>query len=273
MKAISIPQPWAQLVISGCKRFFLSDIFPFEDGEAVLVFASDYDPLADENGCSLASFDRMLIENARIFGYLTEDELPTNSFIGCVQVSHHNKGEDVSVYTCWLPQYLCIGDKKGPAEIEFENPRAFFKSIPFISDLDASFFDAPLKPDELPESFAFRQFGSAFSKIFVPCSLKFLNDIADLEEYVYSIYLLPELQRQINRITHALPLIPDETLRHLIDLEERYNAKFITLPHDITFMTGKYKVTFLIKNLSFEPSVVDTKTKVAIFHLVKHLDK
>lgn len=269
MKAIAIPQPWAQLVVSGCKRFLLAKYFPFEEGETVLIYASDLDPKADEDACFLAPYDRMLLENARVFGYLTEDELPTNAFIGCVQVMHYNVGEDVSGFTCYLPKHLYIGDKKGPVEIQFENPQAFEEPIPFETDHTELFFDAPLAAANLPNPFTFRQFCCFTSKIFAPCSYQFLYDIGDLKEYVYTLNLLPELQREINRMTTALPLIPNSVLAPLIELENRHKVHFATMPHDITFIAGEHRVSFFVKHLTFEPSELDSKTKVAIFHLSK----
>lgn len=269
MKAIAIKQPWAQLVISGCKRFILSESFPFKHGETILVYASDYDAAADENGCFLAPCDRLMLENARLFGYLTEDELPTNAFIGCVKVVHYNIGESVTDFTCYLSDYLFIGDKKGPVEIGVDNPLSFNKPIPYDAPNTGMFFDTPITAQSLPETFAYRQFSGFLSQIFVPCSYAFFYDVADLDEYIYSINLLPNLDQDLSRLMNQSFPLPKGVLEHLTTLEKKHNLKFVCVPHDLTFMAGKHQVTFIIKKLEFEPSAIDSKTKVAVFHLSK----
>ena len=185
MNAIAIQQPWAQLVASGYKRIVHTSNLPFNVPERVLIYASGNDPLAENDGENLPPLVRMQLENAKLLGYLTDDELPTRVLLGSVEVVGWNDREGqpwkgVDEDGTDSQDYLCLGDARlfyDPIKLENVNGSRVF-NVPSMSD------------DNLPSSFKLKKICRQGEVLSIPCTYDFAYDVCDLKEYTYALYLL-----------------------------------------------------------------------------------
>ena len=185
MKAIAIQQPWAQLVASGYKRIIHTSNLPFDVPERVLIYASGYDPLAENDGENLPPLVRMQLENAKLLGYLTDDELPTRVLLGSVEVIGWNDREGqawegVDEEGADSNDYLCLG-----------HANIFYDPIKLENVTGSRVFDVPsMTEDRLPDSFKLQKICRQGNVLTIPCTYDFNFDICELREYTYALYLL-----------------------------------------------------------------------------------
>lgn len=185
MKAIAIQQPWAQLVASGYKRIIHTSNLPFDVPERVLIYASGNDPLADNDGENLPPLVRMQLENAKLLGYLTDDELPTRVLLGSVEVVGWNDREGqpwegVDEEGADSNEYLCLG-----------HANIFYDPIKLENVTGSRVFDVPsMTEDRLPDSFKLNKICRNGEILSLPCTYDFGYDICELKEYTYALFVL-----------------------------------------------------------------------------------
>lgn len=242
MKAIAIKQPWAQLVASGYKRIIHTSNLPFDVPERVLIYASGNDPLAENDGELLPPLVRMQLENAKLLGYLTDDELPTRVLLGSVNVVGWNDREGQS----WKgvdeegadsQDYLCLGD----AQI-------FYDPIKFENVNGSRVFQVPsMTEDKLPDSFKLKKICRQGEVLSIPCTYDFAYDICELKEYTYALYLLYN-----NKF-----LLCDEKDGELAPIKTKY------IDFNSPWTTHRFKVAETI----IEPSAFDPTVKQIVYKL------
>lgn len=185
MKAIAIQQPWAQLVASGYKRIIHTSILPFDVPERVLIYASGNDPLAENDGELLPPPVRMQLENAKLLGYLTDDELPTRVLIGSVNVVGWNDFEGqpwkgVDEDGADSQDYLCL-----------RHARLFYDPIKLENVTESRVFNVPpITEQRLPDSFELNKICRNGELLTLPCTYDFGYDICNLKEYTYALFVL-----------------------------------------------------------------------------------
>lgn len=242
MKAIAIKQPWAQLVASGYKRIIHTSNLPFDVPERVLIYASGNDPLAENDGEMLPPLVRMQLENAKLLGYLTDDELPTRVLLGSVEVVGWNdrvgqswKGVDEDGADS--NDYLCLGDAQlfyDPIKLENVNGSRVF-NVPSLSE------------DNLPDSFKLEKICRSDDVLSIPCTYDFAYDISNVQEYTYSLFLLYN-----NKF-----LLCDEVDNTVIPKETSY------IVFNSPYSTHRFKV---VKS-TIEPSPFDESISQIVFTL------
>lgn len=246
MKAISIQQPWAQLVASGYKRIIHTTNLPFDVPERVLIYASGYDPLAENDGELLPPLVRMQLENAKLLGYLTDDELPTRALLGSVEVVGWNDREGqpwkgVDEDGADSQDYLCLGDAK-----------LFYDPIKLENVNGSRVFDVISLSDNLPPSFKLNKICRNEDVLTLPCTYDFSYDIHDVEEYTYSLYVLYN-----NKF-----LLCDEVNGTLIPKPTKY----------VQFKSQWTTYRFRVVDCYLEPSPFDKSVSQIVFKL-RALDK
>lgn len=185
MKAIAIQQPWAQLVASGYKRIIHTSNLPFDVPERVLIYASGNDPLADNDGENLPPLVRMQLENAKLLGYLTDDELPTRVLLGSVEVVGWNdregqSWEGVDEEGADSDSYLCLG-----------HANIFYDPIKLENVTGSRVFDVPsMTEDRLPDSFKLNKICRQGEFLTIPCTFDFGCDVSEVKEYTCALYVL-----------------------------------------------------------------------------------
>lgn len=185
MKAIAIQQPWAQLVASGYKRLVKADSDYFAIGERVLIYASGNDPLADNDGELLPPMAKMQLENAKLLGYLTDDELPTGVILGSAEICDFNN----DVQGDW--KGVDEGDLRYEEYVALHDARIFYDPIKLDNVTGSRIFNVPsMKADSLPESFKLKKITRNGNILCLPCTYDFACDISDVKEYTYSLYVL-----------------------------------------------------------------------------------
>lgn len=246
MKAISIQQPWAQLVASGYKRIIHTSNLPFDVPERVLIYASGYDPLADNDGELLPPLVRMQLENAKLLGYLTDDELPTRVLLGSVEVVGWNDREGqpwkgVDEDGADSQDYLCLGDA-----------RLFYDPIKLENITGSRVFQVPsITEDRLPESFKLKKICRNSEILSLPCTYDFGYDICELKEYNYALFVLYN-----NRF-----LLCEDTQAGLTPIKTSY----------IDFKSQWTTYRFKVIETTLEPSPFDPTVKQIVYRL-KALD-
>lgn len=246
MKAIAIQQPWAQLVASGYKRIIHTSNLPFDVPERVLIYASGYDPLAENDGENLPPLVRMQLENAKLLGYLTDDELPTRVLLGSVEVVGWNDREGqpwegVDEEGADSNDYLCLG-----------HANIFYDPIKLENVTGSRVFDVPsMTEDRLPDSFKLNKICRNGEILSLPCTYDFGYDICELKEYTYALYVLYN-----NKF-----LLCEDTKDGMKPLKTSY----------IDFKTPWPTYRFKVTETLLEDSPFDTNVKQIVFKL-KALD-
>ena len=175
MKAISIPQPWAQLVACGFKETIDSSweltAFPMR----VLIHASGVDPRI-ANG-TLPDTCKLLLDNASQFGYIGDiDNLPTDAIIGCVDVV----GCDKDVVTEWSDP---DAKKNLPFVFYTENARRFKDAVLGYKGRSGLFEVKDFDEDELPASWSPNLLRRDGVELALPISQKFFDSVTESGDF------------------------------------------------------------------------------------------
>lgn len=286
MKAISIPQPWAQLIARGFKTTFESrwelTAFP----SRVLIHAGAVDPRY-ENG-TLPDTVKLLLENAAQFGYIdTEKPLITDAILGYVDVMGCEKdaiteytdpnSSDNPPFVFYLENarrfrepFLGYKGRRGLFEIDDIEDEDLEKAVhPNILNLDERILSLPISQKIVDSvrsegDFAAISFNVLDSNVDVFC--EHLSDGIQPRQIEY-LYLFPDYYHEYYRVTDIeLMEMTDDTTGDPILYIDQYGEKrpytkvvfslvnaFNDIPEDIS-QTGK-EVYSLLQNLGL-PYVV-----------------
>lgn len=175
MKAISIPQPWAQLVACGFMNVILSKweltAFPMR----VLIHASSFDARVSNN--ILPDTCKLLLDNASQFGYLEDVEnLPTDAIIGYVDII----GCDENVYTEWSNPY----PQSNPKYVFYtENAHRFKDAVLGYKGRIGLFEVSDFDEDNLPTSWSPNLLRRDNAELSLPMSQKQFDDVTEVGDF------------------------------------------------------------------------------------------
>lgn len=175
MKAISIPQPWAQLVACGFKETIDSswklNAFPMK----VLIHASGVDPRV-ANG-TLPETCKLLLDNACQFGYIGDiDNLPIDAIIGCVDIV----GCDEDVVTEWSDP---DSEKNLPFVFYAENARRFKDAVLGYKGRTGLFEVKDFDEDELPPSWSPNLLRRDGVELALPISQEYFDSVTESGDF------------------------------------------------------------------------------------------
>lgn len=280
MKAISIPQPWAQLIVRGFKTTFESrweiTTFPLR----VLVLAGPVDPRYESG--TLPDSVKLLLENAIQFGYIDpEQALITDAILGyvdimgceedCVTEYHDPNSSDNPRYTFFLENarrfrdpYLGYKGRRGLIEIDDIDEEDFKTALhPNLLSRDEHVLSLPISQklmDSVKETgdFGAISFNVLESNVDIFCER--LSDGIQPRQVDY-LYLYPDFYHDYYRVTDIeIVEMTDDITGEPILYTDQYGEKrpytkvvfslvnaYNEIPDDIS-QTGK-EVYSLLQNL------------------------
>lgn len=286
MKAITIPQPWAQLVVRGFKTTFESSweisTFPLR----VLVIAGPVDPRYEND--SLPDTVKLLLDNAIQFGYINpEQPLITDAILGyvdimgceedCVTEYHDPNSSDNPRYTFFLENarrfrdpHLGYKGRRGLVEIDDIDEDEFKTAFhPNILSRDEHILSLPISQDLMDSVKETGDFGAISFNVLdsnVDIFCERLSDGIQPRQVDY-LYLYPDYYHDYYRVTDIeIVEMTDDVTGDPILYTDQYGEKrpytkvvfslvnaYNEIPDDIS-QTGK-EVYSLLQNLGL-PYVV-----------------
>lgn len=175
MKAISITQPWAQLVACGFKETIDSNWELTKFPMRVLIHASGIDPRVADG--SLPDACKLLLENAIQFGYISNvEDLPTDAVIGYVDIL----GCEKEVITEWSDSNH---ENNPPFVFYTEKPRRFKEAVLGYNGRPGLFEIEDFDEDELPPSWSPNLLKRDGAELSLPISQKLFDKVTELGDF------------------------------------------------------------------------------------------